>query len=78
MVTNHNFSVVTIYHHKNSSWNSWYFLSNNFFPKSQKGNGFWTFLKMSIFWKPRKVSKIGQKCDCDDNSHNYFFCEKFL
>ena len=33
------------------------FISNNFFPKSQKGNGFWTFLKMSKNEKPKKVSK---------------------
>ena len=65
MVTNHILRVVTIYRHKNSRIKTWYFLNNNFFPKSQKENGFWTFLKMSIFWKPKKVSKMGQKHDCD-------------
>ena len=57
---------------------SMFFLSNNFFPKSQKGNEIWTFLKMSRNWKPKIVLKMGQKCDCDEDAHNYFFCEKNL
>jgi len=32
--------------------------NNNFFPKSQKGNGFWTFLKMSKNENPKKVLKM--------------------
>jgi hypothetical protein len=78
MVTNHILRFVTIYRHKNSRIKSWYFLSNNFFPKSQKGNGFWTFLKMSKNGNPKKVLKMGQKCDCDEDDHRYFFCEKNL
>jgi hypothetical protein len=52
------------------------FLSNNFFPKSQKGNEIWTFLKMSRNWKPKIVLKMGQKCDCDGDDHLYFICVK--
>ena len=41
------------------------FLNNNFFPKSQKGNGIWTFLKMSKNEKPKIVLKMGKKHACD-------------
>ena len=33
------------------------FCGNNFFPKSQKGNEIWTFLKMSKNENPKKVLK---------------------
>jgi len=40
--------------------------------KVQKGNGFWTFLEMSIFEKPEKVLKKGVFFDiCHENAHNY-------
>ena len=52
------------------------FLNNNFFPKSQKENEKWTFLKMSKNGNPKKVLKMTHFCDFDGNSHNYFFCEK--
>jgi hypothetical protein len=32
--------------------------NNNFFLKSQKGNGIWTFLKMSKNENPKKVLKM--------------------
>ena len=35
------------------------FFSNKVKTKVQRGNGFWTFLKMSIFEKPEKVLKKG-------------------
>ncbi len=44
-----------------------------FFPKSQKENEKWTFLKMSKIRNPNKVLKIAVFSRCDHNRHNYFF-----
>jgi hypothetical protein len=52
------FNVVTIYHHKNTMYISSIFLSNKEKLKSQKGNGFWTFLKMSKNENPKIVLKM--------------------
>ncbi len=72
------FGCLTIHRNKKTWKYLMLFLNNNFFPKSQKGNEIWTFLKMSRNWKPKIVLKMGQKCDCDDYDHLYFFCEKNL
>jgi hypothetical protein len=65
-------------HHWSSIFKGKYviFLNNNFFPKSQKGNEIWTFLKMSKNENLKRVLKMGQKHDCDGDDHHYFFCEK--
>ena len=46
------------------------------FPKSKKGNEKWTFLKMSKFWNPKKVSKNTVFSRCDQYALNYFFWVK--
>jgi hypothetical protein len=52
------------------------FQSNKKFPKSKKGNENWTFLKMSNFGNPKKVSKNTVFSHCDQDALNYFFCMK--
>ena len=47
--------------------------SYNIFPKSKKGNQKWTFLKMSNFGNPNKVSKNTVFSRCDQERHNYIF-----
>ncbi len=49
------------------------FFSHKYFPKSQKGFGFWTFLKMSKKWMTQKFLKNTQKSRCDLNAHTHFF-----
>ena len=46
--------------------------SNKFFLKSKKGNGFWTFLKMSNFRMTEKFPENTQKSRCDRDAHNDF------
>jgi hypothetical protein len=58
MLQNGVFNVVTILHHKNTMYISSIFLSNKEKLKSKKGNGFWTFLKMSKNEKPKIVLKM--------------------
>jgi len=67
-------SVVTIYRHKNMQIYSTLFLSNDFFPKSKKGNEIWTFLRMSKNENPKKVLKMHHFSLLDHNGLNYFFC----
>ena len=52
--------------------------SYNIFPKSKKGNEKWTFLKMSNFGTPNKVSKNTVFSHCDRDALNYIFCKIFL
>ena len=78
MVSNGFSSVVTIYRYKKMQIYSLIFLSNNFFPKSKKGNEIWTFLRMSKIKNPKKVLKTTHFSLLDHNGHNYFFCLKFL
>jgi hypothetical protein len=47
-------------------------------PKSKKGNEKWTFLEMSKFGKPKKVSKNTVFSRCDQYAVNYFFGLKNL
>ena len=61
---------VTIYDNKNTWDIIGIFFSNKVKTKVQRGFGFWTFLKMSIFEKLRKVLKKGVFFDiCDENAH---------
>ncbi len=61
---------VTIYDNKNILVFLVFFFSNKVKTKVQRGFGFWTFLKMSIFEKPKKVLKKGVFFDiCDENAH---------
>jgi hypothetical protein len=78
MVSNGFSSVVTIYRYKKMQIYSLIFLSNNFFPKSKKGNEIWTFLRMSKIGNPKKVLKTHHFSLLHHNGHNYFFCLKFL
>jgi len=48
----------------------------NIFPKSKKGIEKWTFLEMSNFGNPNKVSKNTVFSRCDQVSNNYIFCKK--
>ena len=43
------------------------------FLKSKKGIKKWTFLKMSKFENPNKVSKNSVFSHCDQDAHNYYF-----
>jgi hypothetical protein len=47
--------------------------SHKFFLKSKKGNGFWTFLKMSNFRVVKEVPKTAQKSRFDHNALIIFF-----
>ena len=49
------------------------FFSHKNFPKSKKGFGFWTFLKMSKKWMTQKFPKNTQKSRYDLNAHIHFF-----
>jgi len=49
------------------------FSSNKKIPKSKKGIGFWTFLKMSKIRIVKEVPKSTQKTRCDQYAHNDFF-----
>ena len=46
------------------------------FPKSKKETEKWTFLKMSKFGKPKKVSKNTVFSRCDQYAVNYIFYKK--
>ena len=48
-------------------WTS--FCNHNFFPKSQKGNEIWTFLKMSKNENPKKVLKMTHFSLFDHTGH---------
>ena len=60
------------------------FFSNKVKTKVQKGNGFWTFLKMSIFENLRKVLKKGVFFEVLDHNgfihrkSNYYFVTIFF
>jgi hypothetical protein len=43
-------------------------------PKSKKENEKWTFLRMSIFQNPKKVSKTPHFSLLHHYANNYYFC----
>jgi hypothetical protein len=60
------------------------FFSNNFFPKSKKGNGFWTFINVHFRISEKSLEKdplyrdLLRKCSKIQKKYVFFCYDKFF